>query len=431
MIKKLMVLLLLLAAGCSQSLYMQGRQQAEEGRYDEAVDILYRDIQKNPGSYENWRELGVAYYKKGDLLKAEDALKQANNIQPDARTNLYMGLIFEQRKQYDQAIAAYSSSLNMESEKKTEEMLRAHLNRLMALKIKEEAQRTIADENAIDVASIPDNSIAVVDFDGSQLPADLAPITKGLAEFTAGDLSKVSSLTVVDRMKIDAILSELKLGSSEYADRATSPRVGRLLGSRKVVTGTVLSTGEGGIRLDGAIVNTVDSSAEMTTPVEGKVQSFFALQKDFVFKIIDSLGISLTKAERDAIEEVPTESFLAFMAYCRGLDYQSRGMPDAARQEFQTAAGQDNKFMQAAGKLQALAPGGATSFEGFEASVTEASEKELEVLGLDGVQVSTIINSGFIQNYIDFDRFGFSAFRPPVIFDGGVLVIIRGDLDAQ
>lgn len=431
MIKKLLVLLLLLASGCTQSLYMQGRRSADEGRYDEAVDILYRDIQKNPGSYEAWRELGVAYYKKGDLLKAEDALKQANNIQPDARSNLYMGLIFEQRKQYDQAIGAYSSSLNMETDRNTRQMLRSYLNRLIALKIKEDAQKTIADENAIDVASIPDNSIAVVDFDGSHLPQDLAPIAKGLAEFTAGDLSKVAALKVVDRMKLEAILNELKLSSSQYADPATSPRMGRLLGSRNVVTGKVLDIGEGGIRLDGAIVNTVDSATEMTSPTEGKVQSFFAVQKDFVFKIIDSLGIKLTKEERDAIEEVPTESFLAFMAYCRGLDYQSRGMPDAARQEFQTAAGQDKKFMQAAGKLQALAPGGPTSFEGFESSVTEASEKALEVTGFDATQMSNIINSGFIQNYIDFDRFGYIPFRPPVLLDEGVIVIIRGDFDAQ
>ncbi|MEW5923612.1 MAG: tetratricopeptide repeat protein [Candidatus Zixiibacteriota bacterium] len=431
MIKILLVLLLLLASGCTQSLYMQGRKSADEGRYDEAVDILYRDIQKNPGSYEAWRELGVAYYKKGDLLKAEDALKQANNIQPDARSNLYMGLIFEQRKQYDQAIGAYSSSLNMESDKKTGQMLRSYLNRLIALKMKEDARKTIADENAIDVASIPDNSIAVVDFDGSHLSPELAPIAKGLAEFTAGDLSKVSSLKVVDRMKLDAILNELKLSSSQYANPATSPRMGRLLGSRNVVTGSVLDIGEGGIRLDGAIVNTVDSATEMTAPTEGKVQNFFAVQKDFVFKIIDSLGINLTKEERDAIEEVPTESFLAFMAYCRGLDYQSRGMPDAARQEFQTAAGQDKNFTQAAGKLQAMAPGGPDSFEGFESSVTEASEKALEVTGLDAAQVSNIINSGFIQNYIDFDRFGYIPFRPPVLLDEGVIVIIRGDLDAQ
>ncbi|HDL02874.1 MAG TPA: tetratricopeptide repeat protein, partial [candidate division Zixibacteria bacterium] len=157
MMKKLLILLFLLTAGCSQSLYMQGRRHVDEGRYDEAVDILYQEIQKKPTSYEAWRELGVAYYQKGDLIKAEDAFKQANNIQPDARTNLYMGLIFEQRKQYDKAIGAYSSSLNMKSKGKTGEMLRSHLNRLIDLKIREDARQAIADETAIDVAAIPDN----------------------------------------------------------------------------------------------------------------------------------------------------------------------------------------------------------------------------------------------------------------------------------
>jgi len=434
MIRKLLILLLLLTAGCSQSLYMQGRHHVDEGRYDEAIDILYQEIQKNPKGHEAWRELGVAYYQKGDLLKAEDALKQANNIQPDARTNLYMGLIFEQRKSYDKAIAAYSSSLNMKSKGKTGDMLRSHLNRLIVLKINEDAKAAIASEDAIEASSIPENSIAVVDFDGSQLPDDLVPISKGLAEFTANDLSKVNDLTVVDRMKIDAILNELKLSSSQYTDPSHSPRVGRLLGSRRVVTGTILGTGGDGIRLDGAIVNTVDSTTGLTGPTEGNMQSFFAVQKDFVFKIIDSLGIQLTREERDAIEEVPTESFLAFMAYCRGLDYQSRGMPDAARQQFQTAAGQDKNFQQAAGKVQALGPtptgGGETSFDGFEAAVTTESEKELEASGLDAVQASTLVNGGFIRSQVDYDRFGLSPYKPPVVSEG-VLVIIRGDLDAQ
>ena len=429
------MLLLILTAGCTQSLYMQGRRHVDEGRYDEAVDVLYREIQENPASYEAWRELGVAYYEKGDWIKAEDALKQANNIRPDARTNLYMGLIFEQRKDYEGAIRAYSSSLNMKSGGKTGDMIRAHLNRLVTLKIKEDAKEAIAGEAAIDVASIPDNSIAVIDFDGSQLPEDMAPISKGLAEFTAIDLSKVAELTVVDRMKIDAILSELKLSASQYADRSHSPRVGRLLGSRRVVTGTVLSAGEDGLRLDGAIVNTVDSTTGLTGPTEGRMESFFKIQKDFVFKVLDSLGIELTKDERDAIEEVPTESFLAFMAYSRGLDYQSRGMPDAARREFRSAGGHDKNFAQAANKIQALGPaptGGAgePSFDGFEASVTSESEKEMEVTGLDGVQTTTLINSGYIRNQTDYDRFGLSPYKPPVVNEG-VMVIIRGDLDAQ
>jgi len=439
MLKKNLILLLLLAAGCSQSFYSQGRKNVDEGRYDQGIDLLYQEIAQNPDNYRAWREIGVAYYKQGNLIKAEDALMQANNIAPDARTNLYIGLIFEQKKQYDKAIAAYSSSLNLESSGETKNMLRAHLDRLISRKIKADAEQAIENENKIDVSQIPDNSIAVVNFDGSQLPEDLAPISKGLAEFTSIDLSKITSLKVVDRLKIDVLLNELKLSASGKVDPSTSPRVGRLLGTENIITGTVLSTGDDELRMDGAIVNTVDSTTEQTGAVEGKLQKFFEIEKKFVFKIIDSLGIEITKSERDAIEEVPTESFLAFMAYCRGLDYQSRGMYDAAGQEFQKAASEDKNFSQASAKVQEVAglpdagSGDEGSFESFESAVTTAVEQELglPITVFDRAQINNLLNSGFISERSIYDRFGNPPITPPIIDFGSSIIIIRGDLDAE
>jgi tetratricopeptide (TPR) repeat protein len=66
----------LVLIGCAQSLTSQGRQMVEQGNYDSAIDLYYRQIAANPASAELWRELGVAFYEKGDLAKAEDALKR-------------------------------------------------------------------------------------------------------------------------------------------------------------------------------------------------------------------------------------------------------------------------------------------------------------------------------------------------------------------
>jgi tetratricopeptide (TPR) repeat protein len=431
MLKRAVILFLLLVAGCAQSYYVQGRKHVEAGKYEQAIDLLYKEIQVNPTSYKAWRELGVAFYNKGDLIKAEDAFKQANNIQPDARTNLYMGMIFEQRRQYDKAIASYSASLNLKTEGKTREMIRSRLGGLITKKIEADALTAIENEAAIDVDTIPQNSIAVVDFDGSQLPDDIAPISKGLAEFTAIDLAKVSDLRVVDRLKLDAIMSELKLSASKYADPNFAPRMGRLVGSRQIITGTVLSSGDDMIRLDGAIVNATDSTTELTEPTEGELEKFFKLQKDFVFSVIDSLGIELTREERDAIEEVPTESFLAFMAYCRGLNYQSMGMIDAARQQYQQAAKEDKSFGLPTAKLQDPSMAAAEeSFESFELSVTSESKQEEEYTGLDRTQRETLFNSDFIWGRDIYNRYGNSPIRPPDVTDVYIIVNVRGDLDA-
>ena len=425
------VLASLALAGCSQSLYMQGRRHLQNERYDPAIESFYQEISANPTNHEAWRELGVAYYEKGDLTKSEEALKQASNIKPDARTQLYLGLVYERRELYENAIDAYTASLSLGSKGRTAEITRDHLRRLVRKNQEVEIARALENEADIDAATIPDNTIAVPSFDGSHLPPELAPIALGLSEFTAIDLAKVRSLTVVERAKLAILLDELKLGRSGYVDPATAPRVGRIMKSRRIVTASVLALGDEGLRLDGSVVSTTDSAAVIPEGVEGKLEDIFALQKRFVFNILDSLGITLTVDERDAIAKVPTESYLAFLAYCRGLDYRQRGMESAARAEFGKAVSLDAGFGVADTELHTdigLTSDGLSfeqSFESLEGVVSQGSEPTTS--GLDSRLTNIVANGGVLPGS-DGDEFG------PTLPDAQPrtsTVIIRGDLDAN
>jgi len=432
MIRKLLpVMIVLLAAGCSQSLYMQGRHLTEQGEYDQAIALLYDEIRANPESADAWRELGIAYYKKGELAKAEDALKQAHHIRPDSRINLYFGMIHERRQEWDMAVRAYSTALNLEPDRDTKNLVRAHLDQLMAMKFRREAIQVVADENNIKADTIPQNTVAVIEFDGKALPPELAPLGLGLAEFTSIDLAKISSLRVIDRLKIDVLLDELKLGETKSVDPASAPRVGRMLGSRRIITGSVLSAGDNKIRLDGAIVSTTSSETELPPSTEGSLDDFFRIQKEFVFKVIDKMGVTLLPDERDAIMEIPTESYLAFMAYCRGLDFKRRGMLQAAEREFNQAADEDPNFGDAgrqAGSLAAAAsvggPGGEYSLESFEGTVDSRTAGDAGGSGTDTRIVTVIENSGIIpQRQIHRGP----NVQPTISRDG--TVIIRGTFD--
>jgi TolB-like protein len=248
-----------------------------------------------------------------------------------------------------------------------------------------EVSQALQGEDAIDVDQIPDNTIAVIDFDGTHLNAELAPLARGLAEFTTIDLAKVKSLRVVDRLKIDMIIEELKLSASSAVDPSTAPRMGKLLGAKHIVGGAVMDMGATGLRLDGVLINIGDSSSMMTAPAEGKLNEIFRVQKDFVFSILADLDITLTAAERDAISEVPTESYLAFLAYCRGLDFQKRGFQRDAQASFQQAVQHDQGFGAAENKAisidAALSLGGDHSLGQFETAMASASEPVVAISG--------------------------------------------------
>jgi tetratricopeptide (TPR) repeat protein len=388
-------LILTLFIGCSAGFYGQGRKLTEEGRYDQAMEAFYEEIAQHPERFEAWRELGVAAYGKGDLVKAEDALKQANAIKPDARTHLYLGLVYERQDLIDQAIDAYGTALSLNPGGETGNVIRARLDQLVSRRVKADVDRALANEENINIDEVPDSTIAVVRFDNSHLNAELAPIAHGIAEFTAVDLAKVHSLRVVDRLKIDMILDELELSASGAVDPATAPRLGKLLGTKHLVGGAIMDMGETGIRLNGLLVNTDDSSSEWTDPAEGKLEQIFRVQKDFVFSIIDDLGITLTAEERDAIMEVPTESYLAFLAYCRGLDFQQRGFYRDAEASFNRAVQIDQGFSAAGNKMSSLqaslsAGGGEMSIGQFEAAAALPADLAPLVTGGLDTQLSGI-----------------------------------------
>jgi TolB-like protein len=305
---------------------------------------------------------------------------------------------------------------------------------LISRKLEADASAAVENESIIDTDTIPENTIAVANFDGTHLSPELAPIARGLAEFTSIDLAKVHSLTVVERLKLPMILQELELSASEYVDPASAPRMGRLMGTRRLVTGSVVSIGEEGLKLDAAVVNTVDSSTVRPQGVEGKLEKFFEAQKEFVFGILDELGITLSAEERDAIKEVPTESYLAFLAYSRGLDYRSQG-PEwygAAEQEFALAVQHDGNFQQANRQLRAVTDmqtAGADyqeSFDQFEGLVRQQSDLQQPSEGLDSQLSSVAQNSGTIPG-----SSGDSSVDPVDEPGNTGTITITGDLDAQ
>ncbi len=434
----ILLVVILLSSGCSQSFYMKGQTASREGAYEIALTNLYHAVEENPEDYRPWREIGIIYYKNDFFGKAEEAFGMSNRIKPNTPSSLYLGLIFERGKQFEKAIKLYGSAINLEGDSSTRDMIRDRLNVLIDKKLEQDASLAIRNESDIDIRSIPDNTIAVINFDGSSLQPEMKPLALGIAELTATDLTKISQLNVVERIKINAILDELKFSQSQYADRKFAPRVGRLLGSRRMVLGTITSTGEKSFRIDGALVNTVEGKTSRTKATEGQLKKFFGVQKEFVFNLIDTLGIELTKKERDAIEKVPTESFLAFMAFSHGLYYQQQGMHEKALESFGKAKQYDPGFGEAAGmagKMELnLSYARDKDKKEFEQKITASVSVDGIKTGLDNIQIINLINSGFIRGIDTNLDFGIIPIAPPgggSIRNGYGVIIIEGNLDAD
>jgi hypothetical protein len=120
-----------------------------------------------------------------------------------------------------------------------------------------------------------------------------------------------------------------------------------LLGAAQVVKGNFTSLSESGLLLNATCSQIETSQIDQTEPLQGPQVELFEMEKALVFSILDTMKISITPEEEAAIQKRPTENFMAFMAYCRGIDLVDRGDYAAAGQAFSQAVELDPGFSQA------------------------------------------------------------------------------------
>ncbi len=318
--------------------------------------------QLNPHDYAVKRDLGTGYYKAGDYDKALDKLMEARVMNPgDAKTIFYIGMSYEKKDMPNDAIKYYRSYNTLSDSRSFKNKISRRIFQLSNAQVTRAVARAVTMEKAIDVTTIPSNTVAVLDFENLTKSDKLNPLSKGLAQMLITDLAKAKELKVVERHQLNTLLKELELVESGLVDKESAPRVGKLLGARKLVKGGFMDLADKNIRIDASLTQTGTSETDQLTEVEGELEGIFKMQKELVFKIIDEMGVHLTKSEREAIQKVPTESLLAFMAYSRGLDFEDKGLYLQAKTQYQEALSLDPGFDMAQQNLNQAETAGSVS----------------------------------------------------------------------
>jgi TolB-like protein len=88
--------------------------------------------------------------------------------------------------------------------------------------------------------------LAVLYFDNECITdrEKLGAFQKGIAETLIADLGRLGRLQVVERERLDALLSEMKLQQSGLTDPAMAVRLGRILGVQALLMGSYTAIGE-------------------------------------------------------------------------------------------------------------------------------------------------------------------------------------------
>ena len=409
----LVVFSAILLTSCGPSIYEVTSGLLEEGKNDAAIALARKNLLQSPNDPLFLKYLGIGLYNKKFYSEAAPYFERSLAVDPeDDQAVYYLASCYEGVFEFGKAIQYYRryNELTIFGEYKA--LVEARIKILFRQQMQIEAKKALIEESQLDVASIPNNTIAVLYFENKGTMRNLDPLQKGIAEMMITDFSKVSSVRVVERVRLQKLMEEMDFGSTGLVDERTAPRVGKLLGAFRLVKGTFFDLTAEKLRIDAFVARTRTGELDGITDISGNTAEFFRLEKDLVFKILDELKIRITDAERDAILEIPTENFFAFLQYSEGIDFEDKGLYAQAVQSYSNAVKADPSFTQAkssltsAQKTQEMTGGSSSSGGASGAGAAPqapppppSSSTVKETVGAvsdRAATTSTNINSGFV-----------------------------------
>lgn len=219
-----------------------------------------------------------------------------------------------------------------------------------------EAKRVMATESQIDPGKIPARSFSVMPFAVASRDTVLRPLGFALADFLVTDLARSSQLQLLERQHIDAILRQLDMVDQGYIDPRTAPRVGRLIGARRVLIGDLAQTPDGGVVLTARVVDVISGTVAGVVTASAPLARIIDAEKELAVRIFEQLGITLTPAQLTLVQQRPTNNFAAAVAYGRGVEAEAKGDAIGAVGAFQEAARLDAAFAAARTQAASASP---------------------------------------------------------------------------
>lgn len=169
--------------------------------------------------------------------------------------------------------------------------------------------------------------LAIIYFDNSGGEPSMDKLKKGLADMLITDLSNVRMLDIVERDKLEAILKEQKLSNSKDFDPNTAAKVGKLLGAQIILTGGYFDM-MGSLRIDARFIDVQTGKILKSDGVDGATSSFFKIQKQLAWKIINNMDVKISDEEKKEIESKEKSKAISFEdlnQYSNALELYDKG----------------------------------------------------------------------------------------------------------
>ncbi|MFC1574533.1 CsgG/HfaB family protein [Gemmatimonadota bacterium] len=177
-------------------------------------------------------------------------------------------------------------------------------------------------------------TVAVLDFTGLMIGqgGNSAPLGKAVAAMLITELSGREGMQVIERYRLQDLLTEQRLALSGRVDEDTAIEVGQMLGAQFIIHGQVTSIGDI-TRMDMRAVDVETSEVLEVQKLSDQTSELLSL----VVRMADifSQNLRLTPpSERPDMESIPVQATIEFS---RGVDFEDQGDTAQAILHYQRA----------------------------------------------------------------------------------------------
>jgi TolB-like protein/Flp pilus assembly protein TadD len=407
----------LVLVSCASQVPLRGTPD----EYREEVARLKQEVRQNPADSVARRDLGAIYVRTGRPAKGYEQLQDAFRRElEDPKTLFYLGVAREKTGRTDAAFRLYERYEEVLSDSPYRSLLQGRYEGLLRERARQKVAQKLEREERLTRRGVSSSTVAVLPFAYQGENERFAPLSRGLSEMISTDLAVIDRLTVVERLRLQALLDELELSRSDVVDSSTAPRSGLLLGAGRLVGG------EFAIKQEAANVDVALAQLRQdTTSVDvesrsGALNRIFELEREIVFSVLRRLGIEredLTAEEIAEIERAPTQNLQAFLAFCRGLREEDAGNFGAATEAYQQAQTQDPSFQEAQAREQQAsaldAAGGSTDDALSSAAEVDPPPSTIDLVGQQLQGLSETVGTGFQRDPASEDQISSDLRDPP------------------
>jgi tetratricopeptide (TPR) repeat protein len=388
------VFALAVLSGCTP--YMKGSRQLDSEDYEAAIESFEQELARNPDNWRARQRLGFAYLKTGRLDQSISEFKTVVGQKPpayppttafsfaprqiqakpgqnprDPFSTYYLGLAYLQNGQGAQAIETWRSYRNRK-EPLVEQEIKKQLTIVEISESIHLARQALAEEEKLETIPPKSGTVAVFYFKDTSPDRSFRHLQKAMATMIIADLSQVSSLQVLERFRVQFLLSEMQLGQTGIVEETTAPRYGHLLGAENLIVGTMEP---GSLRVKTSVASTTKRDVIGSLAVGSEIEEFYILQKEIVYNILKLLRVKFNSQEEMKFSQYHTKSLKAVTYFGQGLGALDVGNWREARQFFDKAVEEDPSFKLAVLYRDASPSAAAPSMEALGTMTdTEVSE---------------------------------------------------------